>query len=234
MALGASLIWDKLSPEELQRVERVVVHEASRHLERKAPGGASRDTKSEENAWDTEVLAAAVALFPKHQKAPAWREKLIEFYLNSLSAPQDRTSDQLVDGKPLKDQVYTENIHSDFTIENHGAYHFCYMACPLHSLAWGHYALRRTGQPIPQAQFHHFQDVFRRVQPTFLERRFAYIEGQDWPRYAYGLYFIMPALVVLGDRFADADARAIEARRFRTFEEEQLDQEHPHGPHRRV
>ena len=221
MALGARLVWDRLTGPERDAVRRVVTFEADRHLARKPPGGDLADTKSEENAWDTEVLATACALFPDAPQAAAWRAKLIDFALNSLSAPQDRTSEALVDGGPLRDQVTTTNVHSDFTIENHGSYHACYMACPLHSLAWGAYAFRREGLEPPEAQFHHFRDVWRRLAPTFLESRFAYIAGKDWPRYAYGLSFIMPALVTLSQRFDDEEARAIEAARFRAFEMEQ-------------
>lgn len=221
MALGADLIWGKLTPEEQERVRRVVTHEASRHLEREAPGGQLSNTRSEENAWDTEVMAAAVAMFPDDERAPAWRAKFIEFLLNSLSTEADTNSSTVVDGRPLSEQVYAVNVHSDYTIENHGAYHTCYMSCPLHSLAWGSWALESNGQELPEAQFHHFVDVWERMKPTFLEERFAYISGKDWPRYAYGMYFIMPALVALQQKFDDADARAIEARRFRAFEREQ-------------
>ncbi|MCC6730984.1 MAG: hypothetical protein IT208_16785 [Chthonomonadales bacterium] len=221
MAVGAQLLWDRLAPRERLAVQRVVAHEADRHLARRAPGGEQRDTKSEENAWDTEVLAAAIALMPEHAHATGWRAKLVEFALNSLSTAADRTSARSVDGRPLREQVYTTNVHDDYTIENHGAYHTCYMICPLHSLSWGYLALASAQQSVPDAQFHHFDDVWRRLKPTFLESRFAYPAGKDWPRYAYGLSFIMPALAVLQERFGDADARAIEARRFRAFEEEQ-------------
>ena len=221
MALGARLVWDRLPEDQRAAVRGVVTFEADRHLGRKPPGGALADTKSEENAWDTEVLAAGCAMFPDAPHAAAWRAKLIDFALNSLSAPQDRSSNALVDGRPLREQVTTTNINSDFTIENHGAYHACYMACPLHSLAWGAYAFQREGMEPPEAQFHHFRDVWRRLAPTFLEDRFAYIAGKDWPRYAYGLSFIMPALVTLSQRFGDEEARGIEAARFRAFEREQ-------------
>jgi len=222
MALGARLIWAYLTEAEREAVRRVVVHEADRHLERQAPSGQLSNTRSEENAWDTEVLAAALALFPDHEHARAWRRKLIEFAANTLSAPQDRTSDTLLDGRPVPEVVYTTNIHSDFTIENHGAFHTCYMACPLHSLAWDHLALAGAGGSVPEALLHHYGDVWRALKPLFLRRRFAYPAGKDWPRYAYGMSFIMPALVVVQQRFADRDARAIEAERVRTFEQEQL------------
>jgi hypothetical protein len=221
MAVGARLIWPWLTENERVGVERVIAHEADRHLPRRAPGGAVSNTRSEENAWDTEVLAAAAAYLPRQPRAGLWRQKLVEFALNALSAPQDATDSSVVDGRPLRDHVYTANIHSDFTIENHGAYHTCYMACPLHSLTWGYYALASEGRPVPDAQFHHFRDVWAAMKPTFLRRHFAYPAGNDWPRYAYGQSFIMPALVVLQHRYRDADARAIEAARVRCFETEQ-------------
>lgn len=223
MAAGARLIWDKLSIDERAAVERVIVHEADRHLPRTAPGGAISNTRSEENAWDTEAMAAALSLFPEHPNAPRWWRKLQEFAMNTLSAPQDRYDTRLVDRRPVNRWVYTENIHSDFTIENHGAYHFCYMACPLHSFAWDWHALISSGQPVPQALSHHVKDVYDVIRLTFLfDGRFAYLAGKDWPRYAYGLYFIMPALVRMEYETGDADARLMEKLRFRTFEREQI------------
>lgn len=223
MAAGVHLIWDKLSPDERAAVERVVVHEANRHLDRKAPGGSRSNTRSEENGWDTEVMAWAFSLFPDHPNAARWWRKLQEFSMNTLSAPQDLEEDTLVDRRPVSSWVYTENIHPDFTIENHGAYHFCYMACPLHSLAWDWYALNACKRPVPQAIFHHFTDVWDVIRRTYVyDSRFAYLSGKDWPRYAYGMYFIMPALVMLQYEFGDQDARLIERQRFAKFEAEQI------------
>lgn len=143
--------------------------------------------------------------------------------MNTLSAPQDKQDSTLVDHRAVKDMVYTTNIHSDFTIENHGAYHFCYMACPLHSLAWGWYNLTSNGRPVPQALFHHYKDVYDVIDKTFLyDGRFAYMAGKDWPRYAYGLSFILPALVLMQKEFGNSDARLFERKRFQTLEREQI------------
>lgn len=223
MAAGVALLWDKLSVEERAAAERVIVFEADRHLTRRAPGGATGNTRSEENAWDTEVMAWALGLFPDHPNAPKWWRKLQDFAMNTLSAPQDREDARLVDHRPVRNQVYTENIHADFTIENHGAYHFCYMACPLHSLTWSWYGLDSLGHPVPQALSHHYTDVYDVIDKAFLfDGRFAYMSGKDWPRYAYGLYFIMPALVYMQQAHGDRDARLFERLRFRTFEREQI------------
>lgn len=223
MAAGARLIWDKLTSQERSAVERVAVHEADRHLARTAPSGSTSDTKSEENAWDTEALTWAIALFPEHPNAPKWRAKLIEFHMNTLSVPADQKDSTLVDGRPAREQVYTSNVHDDFTIENHGAYHFCYMACPLHSRAWDWYAFASAGIPVPESLFRHYEDVWNVVRRTFLYRnRFAYLCGKDWPRYAYGLYFIMPACVMMQEVYGDRDARLFEKGRFEALEREQI------------
>ncbi|NOY82985.1 MAG: hypothetical protein GXP31_18460 [Kiritimatiellaeota bacterium] len=222
MAAGVQLLGDRLSPREKAAVKRVVTHEADRHLARPAPSGLRNDTKAEENAWDSEILAWASGLYPEHPHASAWERKAREFFINTLSVAADRTDATLVDGRPVRDQVYTQNVHPEFTIENHGAYHFGYMACPLHSLTWAWNAYVRTGRRPPQALFHHFRDVWNTIRHTALYNgRFAYLGGKDWARYAYGLYFVMPPLVLLGNEFGDADARLLERQRFRTFEWEQ-------------
>ena len=221
MALGAKLIWDQLNTDERAAVERVVVFEADLQMPRLVPSGLAEDTKAEENAWDTEILATAMGLFPEHEHYGEWRDKLCAFAYNTFSVAQDHYNSTLTDGKPLCDWVHTVNLHSDFTLENHGAYHFCYVASPLHSLAWAEYALRSSGITSPAALLHHVAEVWQRVKTTFLTERFAYVSGQDWARYTYGAYFIVPALVWLQSRLADGDARALEQARLQTLFGEQ-------------
>jgi hypothetical protein len=223
MALGAKLIWPQLDEAARAAVERVVVYEADIQLPRIVPTGLAEDTKAEENAWDAEILATACALFPAHPHRSLWWEKLCEFACNTFSVASDLHSDARVDGKPVRDWVHTVNLHSDFTLENHGAYHFCYVASPLHSLAWAVYALRSQSVAPPEALAHHVAEVWARVKPTFMGRRFAYAGGQDWARYTYGAYFIVPALVWLQSLLEDGDASAIELARLDTLAEEQAE-----------
>lgn len=225
MALGARHVWADLTHEERGAVERVVTHEADLHLGRIVPSGLATDTKAEENAWDAEILATASALFPSHPHRALWWEKLCEYAYNTFSVASDRASTAISDGKPIRDWVYTNNLHTDFTLENHGAYHFCYVASPLHSFAWALSALREAGIAPPEALSHHVREVWERVKPTFLSERFAYISGQDWARYTYGEYFIVPALSLIHHLVGDPDARAIEAARFRSLRREQQENE---------
>ncbi len=223
MALGARLIWPELAEAEREAVARVVFHEADLQLPRVVPTGLAEDTKAEENAWDAEILATACALFPDHPRRPLWWEKLSEFAYNTFSIPADRGDERLAEGRPLRERVYTVNLYNDFTLENHGAYHFCYVASPLHSFAWACHALESAGLTPPAALFHHVPEVWARAKPTFLRDRFAYVGGQDWARYTYGNYFIVPALVWLQQRLEDPDLRAIEWARFHCLCQEQAE-----------
>jgi hypothetical protein len=220
MALGARLIWGELSEEQSAGVQRVVAAESDRFIGIPARTGLFKDTKAEENAWDTEVLAVALALMPSHRNAAAWRASLIDYALNTLSAPQDLLSAACVDGKPLGEQVYTVNVHSDYLLENHNHYHFCYVASAMHSLVWSYYAMWSPGLNIPESLLHNVLPMWQRVRSTFLDNRFAYVGGQDWARYTYGMYFMLPVLALLGKLHDDKTARTIERVRLDRFAEE--------------
>jgi hypothetical protein len=206
LALAARLIWRELTPGDREKVAALVVAEADRQLSRIVPTGLHLDTKAEENAWDAEILASAIALLPGHPHRTRWLKKLIEFSANVFSSPHDRISENVLDGQPVRDLIYTCNVHGDYSLENHGSYHFCYVASPLLSKGWCAYALRSADTAIPEALYHNVGNVWALAEKTFLRNRFAYISGQDWARYAYGEYFIVPALV-----FLDMSMRAAHA-----------------------
>ncbi|UCH36260.1 MAG: hypothetical protein JSV65_07875 [Armatimonadota bacterium] len=219
---GADLLWDRLSESERTRLAEVVSSEADRLCYIEIPTGEYGDTKSEENAWYSETLAWAICLYPQHPHAAMWRERFNAFCMNTLSVAADLNDASAVEGRRVAEWVAGANIHSDFTIENHGFFHICYMACPLHSLAWDVYVFRRFGHEPPPPVFHHVRDVWETLRRFALwEGRFAYVGGKDWPRYAYGLYFMIPALVVQQQYHGDATARLIETQRVAAFEFEQ-------------
>ncbi|MCS7254881.1 MAG: hypothetical protein NZ781_12780 [Armatimonadetes bacterium] len=219
---GATLLWNELTDEERVKIQKVVVYEANRHIGLMPRVGEYFDTKSEENAWDSEILAWALNLYPNHPNSEKWREAFNRLCLNTFSVESDMNDERIIEGKPLKEWVGGACVHPDFTIENHGFFHICYMACPLHSFAWNYYIFRRFGRKPPEVIYHNAREVWERLKQFALWRgQFAYVGGKDWPRYAYGLYFILPALVHFQQVFGDRDARLIERLRVATFEFEQ-------------
>jgi hypothetical protein len=143
--------------------------------------------------------------------------------MNSLSVPQDRLDDTPVDGKPVREWVTTANLLPGFLAASRGAVHPCYLALPLQSLASIHYAYAATRRPAPEALMYHLDDAWRALQQCYLaEGRFVYPAGQDWPRYAYGTCFLLPALVTLQRVGAEPSvARLIERGILNRLEREQ-------------
>ncbi|MBM3242402.1 T9SS type A sorting domain-containing protein [Candidatus Poribacteria bacterium] len=219
---GARLIWNELTGAEKAALRRVVAYEANYHLTHPAYSKEYEVSYSTPNAINAEGLTAAVVLYPEHPNAEKWLQKAKELFMNSLSVAADATDSTVVDGRRVQNWVYTVNVHPDFTIENHGGYQFDYCVVPLHSLAWAYYALLSHGQPVPESFFHHVADVWNTAKRTFLyQGRFAYLHGQDWARHVYGLYFIMPALVMFQHEWQDSDARLVEILRFNALAWEQ-------------
>ncbi len=219
---GCSLVWDQLDPLTKAGLRRVVEYEAEYQQRQPAASRADGDTEAELNAWNGEFMGWAAVVFAEHPRAQIWYEKAQDLFMNTLSVYADTEDTRIVEGKAVKDWVYTTNVHPDFTIEGHGGWHFGYAAAPLHSLAWGYAAFVLNGRRPPETVFHHVSEVWDVLKRLHLyQGRFAYLEGKDWARYAYGLAFILPALVMIEQKYADADARTIEGLRFHTFEWEQ-------------
>jgi hypothetical protein len=55
-------------------VRRVVADEAGRFVDAVPPHGMKRDTKAEENAWNSRIFSAAVLLMPKDARRNAWEQ----------------------------------------------------------------------------------------------------------------------------------------------------------------
>jgi hypothetical protein len=231
MGLGAYLLWPHLTSDERTAVRRVLAAEADLLPRKDRPiTGLLDNTRSEENAWDTEGLAWALKLCPDHPHRDHWRYVLDLLAMNTLTTEADLASETIVAGSPVKEWVKGVNIHSDYSIENHGYFHFCYMACPLHSFAWDWLCWSLPGieggtgamGPWPESLDFHALDLMNRIKKYYLyDGRFAYAGGKEWPRYAYGLYFIMPVLVQHSQQHGDGQSRMIEGARLRKFDEEQ-------------
>ncbi len=217
-ALGAMLLWKDLPPDVKEGVKRVLAHEADRLERVKTYGRLHFNTGSEENAWNAEAPAWALRLCdPTPEQAARWRKTLDRFAWNTLSRPGDT-------GKP---GVTAANVYPDFTVENHGFFHMDYMICPLHSLAWSAAAFTLPGPgrraAPPESLFFNFLPHWRKTRRYILwGGRWAYPGGKDWPRYAYGLYFVLPVLVTAEQKYGDTIARRFEGCRLYDLEREQL------------
>ena len=195
LGFGAWLIWDKLDSQLQKDVERVIASEADRFLTNKPPSGSFSDTKAEENAWNLTCISMAANMFPQHSHAAAWKEKAIEYAMNTLSAPQDRDNKTLVDGKPVNEWFAGENVHSDFTLENHGFFHPAYVACSSYMLTQIAMHFTFAHRSVPQAVMYHLLDVWKMYQTIILPcGEPAYVQGMDWELHGITLINLFASL----------------------------------------
>jgi len=184
--LSAWLIWDQLDIKTKQIVKKVIIGEADRFLNCKPIGNEFLDTKAEENAWNTNITSLAANMFPTHPRAKEWRQKSIEYIMNTLSVKKDFSDNTIVDGKPVKEWVFTINLHPDFTLENHGFFHLVYLMVSAMSLGDSSIYYSFSKQLMPEAIGHHVLDGWETLKHFILpDGEWAYPNGLDWSLHDY-------------------------------------------------
>lgn len=223
LAMASRLLDSALSMADREGVERVVTYEAGRQLARAPADGAMIESAATENAWSAEALAWAACLYPGHAQASAWEEKARRFLLNVFSVPQDRLDETPVDGRPLREWVTTANLLPNFFAASRGVLDPGELTLPLQSLASIDYAYAETRRPLPRALRFRLEAVSRSLQHLYLaEGRLIYPAGQEGPRNADDLCFLLPALVTQQRAGVEGGAaRLMERALFNRLEREQ-------------
>ncbi len=150
LARGAWILLDRLSPETRRDVARMIEFEADRFLDVTAPFNEFRDTKAEENAWNSQILVLAACMLSDHPNRAGWENKAREYMVTAFAAPQDLGQDRIIDGKPLKDWLRGANLHRDYTLENHNIFHLDYQTTFGLSVA-NAVAYGLAGLPVPES-----------------------------------------------------------------------------------
>ncbi|MBN2023312.1 MAG: hypothetical protein JW809_11035 [Pirellulales bacterium] len=180
LAHAVWLAWPELDDDTREMAARVIAAEADRFLDAAPLSGKIDNTQAESNAWNSRTLAIAAVMFPMHPHASQWRDAYQRWSMNTLSVAADKTNDTLVDGKPVRQWVTTENVHPDFTIENHGIVYPVYMWASMDGLCQSALYHRIAGLAPPETSFHHMKDVYeayKRLQTW--EGLPAYVNGSD-------------------------------------------------------
>jgi len=130
VAYSAWFQWNKLTEEQKGSLYKLMKAECNYELQRDIPTGFIGDTKAEENGWETDVLAAAIGLFPNDSLAPEWFMRMREFAVNSYSHPSDKDNSKVIDewfdDKSVSDLYKGANLYEDWTLQNHDFFHTSY------------------------------------------------------------------------------------------------------------
>jgi hypothetical protein len=198
-------IWADLPDDLRQSIRRVVTFEANRFVDKKPPHALVKDTKAEENAWNSMIFDVAILLMPSDPKRPVWEKEFQRWAMSAYLRPADEHSAKIVDGRPVSEQFGGANIYDDFTLENHGIVHPDYMGAFTLTLTCAiDYAM--TGRPAPEALLHNTREVYENLKWFFLpDGGCVYPNGEDWD--LFGSTFDWSEVNVLMSAFAqDADA----------------------------
>ena len=195
---AAWLLWDHLDRPTRRLVRRMVVGEAERFVGLGPPARLRRDSKAEENAWNSLAPALAATMFSSHPRAPLWDRTARRWMLSAYLRPADLRSSRRVDGFPLR-SFAGANLLDDFALENHGFFHPDYLACVSIGMSnWLPYRL--AGRPLPRSALHNVSGVvglLKRLSSP--DGGVFYPAGQDWEtlrRVVYGKVFAQAAVLL--------------------------------------
>lgn len=177
---AAWLLWDELDPRMQWLAARMITDEADRFVGQRPPAQIDKDTKAEENAWNSMVVSLAYSMFPQHPNREKYRETAIRWALSSFVRPADLAANPTIDGRTLAQWDVGANIHDDWTLENHDRIHPDYMSTItllLHQIpvyAWG-------GNEPPQALYFNAREIYANLKRfSFPDGNHVYPSGQDW------------------------------------------------------
>lgn len=210
-AFAAARLWDRLDDETRALVRRVVTAEAGILVTKPLASREWGDTGAEDNAWNSTLPALAAAMFPDDPAAPAWEEAALRLAMNASSTAADESSDELVDGRPVRDWMASVNLHPDLTMENHGFFNPIYQQVAHVEIGEAAIAYAAAGRPLPQALSFRTEAIWDAVLAGLAtdEGDLAQPAGQDWVSKDFQH---LDYLAILATRFQRADAAVLESR----------------------
>jgi len=122
MGIACLVVQADLPADTVRAVQRAVADEANYRARIPPESGYVYDTKAEENAWNSHVVALAAAWMSTNTNAPLWLTSAKQYLVNTHTVAN-------TNGDPLASWVTTVTHYPDFALENHAFYHPGYKAC---------------------------------------------------------------------------------------------------------
>jgi hypothetical protein len=86
------------------------------------------DSKHEENAWNSCVLALAAAAMPTHPNAALWKRMAVAYVMCGNAHPTDAANPTVVNGRAVSSWTAAgSNVQNNYTVVNHNIVHPDYM-----------------------------------------------------------------------------------------------------------
>lgn len=184
LGLACILVQSQLPAQTVQACQRVVASEATHRAGIAPPSGYVGDTKAEENAWDSNILALGAAWMNTHSNAATWLAAAKSYLVNSYTVAN-------TNGDPLAAWISTVTLYPSFALENHGFYHPTYEMVAGMSLG-DSLLMAQLANPAVAAQLqpsaeHNVMAVWTNNLSAMVmdSGDFAYPAGIDWELHDY-------------------------------------------------
>jgi len=184
LGFACALLEDRLPADLVADCKRVVGDEADYRASIPPASGFRGDSKAEENAWNSNIVALAAAWLRDDPRAAGWLTSAKQYLVNTYTVP-DTTGD------PLAEWVTTQTCLPTFSVENHGFFHPSYQMVSGMSLGDSFLYARLTNPAVaeelkPFAE-HNVRPVWRTLSRVLLDSgELAYPSGLDWALHGYG------------------------------------------------
>ncbi len=178
LGFAAALVEEELPESVVRECKRVVAAEAN-WLSKKAPAsGYKDDTKAEENAWQSNVLALAASWLVKNPHHEKWLISAKRYLANTYTVPSDTSG-------TLKNWIKTQTLFPDYALENHGFYHPTYQMVAGMSLGDAYVMAKminpKMAKKLQPFAEHNVLPVWHFMKPLVLDSgELAYPSGLDW------------------------------------------------------
>ncbi len=216
---AAHLFESRLDAETIQLVRQTACAIAN-SLDKEIPSRRFGDTGSEDGAWNGPFLAFVANKYASDPRAGTWDERAKKWTYNTLSRGADARDETLMDGRPLKDWIVSENVHPDLTIENHDMWSTGYqIQCQF--FLEGELAYRLFGRPVPQAFSFHADEMWNKVTRALYlwDGDMLLPTGQDW---GWKAYIDMQYMSWMRNYHGHPEAAAYESRALQMIYKRQL------------
>ena len=213
MMHGVEALWDYMTVDDIAALRRVLIAESDWHTDVQPvkAGIHPPDNKPESNIWSGSLLYRTTDLFPDVPRASEYREKALKFFINGISIPSDKDSEELFNGKKVKDLYIGPNYCENYSLDHHGYLNVGYMVICLSNLSMYHFSCKKRGISTPAEILRHVHELWKVVKKyTFEDGRLMRIGGDTRARYCYCQDYCIPSWLMLLEQFGDGDIPAME------------------------